>query len=255
MLGARDSECADGHAGAYEVTELSQDANLPRRRRWLIAAVLVVLVGGGVGLGVSISGGSAPAAPLSSEGVPLQQVPDLASADTTMSGAPVDGITCHNSFQQAIKYHIHVHVTSFVNGHQERIPAGAGIQAPRLVEHLANGSFVDNRFNGCLYALHVHTNDGIIHVESPTKGAFTLGHLFDIWQQPLSSEQVGPAMGTVVAFENGQRFTGSPRDIPLDRGADIQLDVGTPVVPFEPLRFNVIGLCGSGTQGCSSSPK
>ena len=237
------------------MTELSQDESAPRARHWLIAAVLVVLVAGGVGLGVWISGGSTPTATLSAEGVPIQQVPDLASADTTMSGAPVDGITCQNSFRQTIKYHIHTHVTIFVNGHQERIPAGAGIQAPRFDEHLANGLFVDNSFNGCLYVLHVHTNDGIIHVESPHKRAFTLGQFFDIWQQPLSSEQVGPAKGAVVAFENGKRFVGSPRDIPLEPGADIQLDVGTPVVPFAPLRFHVIGLCGSGTEGCSSSQK
>lgn len=213
----------------------------------------MIVVGLGVGLAFGVSGGGSSASSTEPEGVPIEHVPDLASADTTASGAPVDGITCRTSMEQGVKYHIHQHLAVFVNGRQLRIPAGAGIAAPRLEEHLASGLFVDNAFNGCLYFLHVHANDGIIHVESPSKRTFTLGQFFDIWQQPLGPDQVGPATGAVVAFENGKRFRGSPRDIPLLAQAVIQLDVGTPVVPFQPLQFNVIGLCGAGTRGCSTT--
>jgi hypothetical protein len=249
---------------AVPITELEPDdgasADRPTRRlgpfrrstTFLVLGALIV-VGLGVGVAFAVSGGGFSAPSSEPEGVPIEHVPDLASADTTASGAPVDGITCRTSMEQGVKYHVHQHMAVFVNGRQVRIPAGAGIAAPRLEEHLASGLFVDNAFNGCLYFLHVHVNDGIIHVESPLKRTFTLGQFFDIWQQPLGPDQVGPAKGVVVAFENGKRFPGSPRDIPLLAHAVIQLDVGTPVVPFQPVQFSVIGLCGAGTRGCSAT--
>jgi hypothetical protein len=222
-----------------------------RRRfpRWgMVLLAVIVLAGGGIGLGLGLSSHSTAPNP---EGVPIQNVPDLATAATTASGSPVDGITCRKSMDQAVGYHIHDHIDIFVNGQQRRIPAGAGIAAPRLAEHLTTGLFMDNSPEGCLYWLHVHSNDGILHIESPVHKTFTLGQFFDIWGQPLSSHQVGPARGPVTAFLNGQRFSGDPRDIPLLTHGTIQLDVGTPVVPFKSVQFNVSGLCGAGTLNCA----
>lgn len=222
-----------------------------RGRRLPVAVVAVVLLAGlGLGLGLSLAGGSSPAA--GPEGVPAQPGPDLAPASTTSAGAPVDGITCRTSQEQNVKYHIHVLVQIFVNGVQERLPAGAGIADPRFPEHLATGLFVDNSVNGCLYWLHVHAHDGVVHVESPYKHTFTLGQFFDIWQQPLGPDRVGPARGTVVAWEDGRRFSGNPRDIPLLEHGVIQLDVGSPVVAFRPVQFHVTGLCGAGTSSCAA---
>ena len=50
----------------------------------------------------------------------------------------------------------------------------------------------------CYYWLHTHTNDGVIHVESPTQRLYTLGDFFDIWRQPLSARRVGAATGTIT---------------------------------------------------------
>jgi hypothetical protein len=152
---------------------------------------------------------------------------------------------------QTDPYHVHAHVDIFVDGKQVRIPAGAGIVPPRVAQQIPGGLFVDSGEKDCLYWLHVHADDGIIHVEAPSKGNYTLGQFFDIWGQPLGTDQVGPAHGPVVAFFNGKRFTGNPRDIPLQSQADIQLDVGTPVVPFKPLTFKVTGLCST---SCSTIP-
>lgn len=221
---------------------------LPARRHGTRSHVLALFL---VGVVFGLSACSSAPAPSGPEGVAVENVRDLASANTTLSGAPVDGITCRTSAQQKVRYHIHTHLAIFVNGREERIPAGAGI-AQRFANHLANGLFVDNSFNGCLYWLHVHSDDGIIHIESPYKHTFTLGQFFDIWNQPLGPKQVGPAIGTVVAFENGKRFSGNPRDIPLLPQAVVQLEVGNPVVAFRPLQFKVNGLCGAGTQGCAA---
>src|SRR5579872_1404818 len=107
--------------------DLPAEAPQPRRRRVaLLAAAALVVVGLGVGLGVGLTGGS-PSAPLGPEGVPLQQVPDLASAGSTANGQPVDGMTCRKTMEQTVGYHIHAHLDIFVNGQQRRIPAGAGI--------------------------------------------------------------------------------------------------------------------------------
>lgn len=154
---------------------------------------------------------------------------------------------------QSVHFHIHVHLAIFVNGRQLRIPAGAGIAAPRLSEQLPAGLFMDNGVTGCLYWLHVHADDGIIHIEAPYKHTFTLGQFFDVWRQPLGPDQVGPATGTVVAFENGTRFAGNPRNIPLLSQAVVQLDIGTPVVPFQPLMFTVTGGCASNVTTCAAT--
>lgn len=226
----------------------------PRSKKsWLIAGA-VVIVATFVGVGLWLSVGSSPIA-YSPEGVALQNVPDLASPNTTATGAPVDGITCRMTQQQKVVWHIHILVDIYVRGRPVRIPAGAGIPAPRSVQHLADGLYVLNNFDNCLYWLHVHTNDGILHVESPYNQlhTFTLGQFFDIWQQPLSPTQVGPAKGTVVAFENGKRYTGDPHDIPLLPHGVIQLDVGTPVVAFQPRQFEVNGLCSVTSGGCGAT--
>jgi hypothetical protein len=236
--------------GAVCEDETEESRPLFRRPVLLILAGVLV-VGLAIGLGIGLTGGS-PSGPTGPEGVPLQQVPDLAPATTTAAGAPVDGITCRTTMQQTEGYHVHAHVDVFVNGQQRRIPAGAGIAGPRLPMQLTNGLFVDNNPKGCLYWLHVHSNDGIIHIEAPNKHTFTLGQFFDIWRQPLGPDQVGPAKGAVVAFVNGKRFAGDPRGIPLLSQAVIQLDVGSPVVPFRPLQFHVIGLCGGNTFRCGA---
>jgi hypothetical protein len=177
------------------------------------------------------------------EGVPVQNVPDLAPADTTVKGTPVDGITCTPTM--SIRFHIHVHLDIFVNGKQYRIPPAAGMKPPLIAKAVPGGIFYDNAPTGCVYWLHVHTDDGIIHVEAPQPMSFVLGEFFDIWNQPLSSTQVGPDKGPVVAFVNGKVFPGDPRNIPLLNHEVVQLDVGTPVVKFIPMTFNVTGLCST----------
>ena len=89
--------------------------------------------------------------------------------------------------------HVHTHLTIFVNGKQQVIPYGIGIPGAQA-ESLQGGPFVET--GSCFYWLHVHADDGIIHIESPnTSNTYTLGQFFDEWGQPLSSNQVGPATG------------------------------------------------------------
>jgi len=243
----------DDDAEEDVATEFGPD-DASERRRWApVALPLLILLLLGLGLGLWLALGGSGGASAGPEGVPIQNVPDLASANSTLNGSPIDGITCRTGNNQIVKYHLHDHVDIFVNGVQKRIPAGAGIAAPRLEEHLADGLFVDNNPKGCLYWLHVHTNDGILHIESPYKHTFTLGQFFEVWHQPLGPDQVGPARGKVVVFENGKQYEGNPRNVPLLPHAVIQLDVGTPVVAYQPTTFKVNGLCSASSTNCAVS--
>ena len=82
---------------------------------------------------------------------------------------PVDGIYCDALEQTA--YHIHAHLTIYINGKQVAIPQGIGIASDQ----------------SCFYWLHTHTSDGVVHIEFPKQGTPTLGNFLDIWGQSFHS--------------------------------------------------------------------
>lgn len=211
--------------------------------------VAILLVASGLAVWLSVGSSTLHVGP---EGVVVYNVPDLATASSTISGRTVDGISCRSEAKEVVKYHVHVHVAIYFNGDRERLPAGIGITNPHAVEQYPQGPFIDVGIYDCLYWLHTHVADGIVHVEAPAKQGFTLGQFFDIWNQPLSRHQVGPDKGRVVIFENGKRQSENPRSVPLIAHGDIQIDIGSPVVAFQPFTFKVTGGCGAGTNSCSS---
>jgi hypothetical protein len=135
----------------------------------------------------------------------------------------IDGIKCEVNEQ--LVYHIHAHLTIFVNGQSRQIPYGIGM-APPLQYNTTNGTYVNG--GQCFYWLHTHAADGIIHIESPTQTQYTLGQFFDMWGQTLKSGQVGPAVGALKMYVDGKPYTGDPRAITLGAHSQIQLDVGSP---------------------------
>ncbi|HXY28436.1 MAG TPA: hypothetical protein VEH82_09175 [Acidimicrobiales bacterium] len=172
-----------------------------------------------------------PATSPGPETIPVPNGPKLATLVNAATGQPVDGIECQAGEQTEV--HVHTHVTIFVNGQARVIPYGIGIPGAQAVQ-TAQGPFVQT--GSCFYWLHTHANDGIVHVESPSKSmSFSLGQFFDEWGVPLSSTQVGPATGPVTVFftapgEKTGIYTGDPRNLPLGDHYEIQLDVGSPVV-------------------------
>jgi hypothetical protein len=217
-------------------------ANAERRRRRLIwaAVVIVVLAVGGIIAGVTASSSgkkkatpsAAPSAALGGEGIAIQQGTPLAPLTTAAKGSTVQGVQCNNTEQVA--YHIHTHLAVYVNGALRPVAAGVGVVEPQNSDN-ANPPFYGA--SSCFYWLHVHTPDGVIHVESPTKDTYTLGQFFAIWGQPLTKTSVGPATGKLTVFVDGKPFTGDPATIKLGSREDIQIDVGTPV-PFQPVDWS-----------------
>lgn len=105
---------------------------------------------------------------------------------------------------------------------------------PYKLVNTAGGAYVSG--GSKFYWLRTHDETGIIHIESPQQRTFTLGDLFDIWHQPLSPTQVGPAAGQVAVLVNNHPAGGDPRAIPLGAHDVIQLNVDT-AEPFHPYTF------------------
>jgi len=223
------------------------EARRRRRRLWLGGLGAAVVAAAAVAITLAVTGGQAaggspasklaplhtlghlrpaPAAgPQGPEGVPIPGAPPLASTATAAAGQPVNGIHCQTSEQTL--FHIHAHLTIFVNGSPRQVPFGIGIPGAQT-QNTAAGPFVNT--GTCFYWLHSHAADGVIHIESPVRRVYTLGDFFDEWGLPLGPGQVGPAHGHVTALYNGRVHLGNPRDIPLAAHAQIQLEVGTPLV-------------------------
>lgn len=132
----------------------------------------------------------------------------------TGGNLPIDGIRC-DTMEGAVE-HVHSHVQIFNRGHALEVPAQIGIMP----------------IAGCLYWVHTHSADGIVHIEAPTMRAFTLGQFFDIWGQNLSRTQAGTvhaSRGRSLRFTvNGRAWSGDPRSIPLRDHEEIAIQNGPP---------------------------
>ena len=193
---------------ALEEARQAQQRRKRRLRQAAVGAAVVVLAGAGIGLGLGLSGsgsgspqagasggtgsgGTGSYAPLSSLGaltaapdpgplgpetVPIPAAAALAGTSAATAGQAIDGISCQTS-EQTI-FHIHTHLTLFVNGQPRQVPAGIGIP-DAVAQPTQAGPFVGS--GACFYWLHTHAADGIIHIESPVKRTYTLGEFFDEW--------------------------------------------------------------------------
>ena len=177
--------------------------------------------------------GPAPGSSASSTTTTVASGSLLAPAGATDQTSAVDGISC-NSTEQLV-FHIHAHLAIYVNGAMKLLPPGVGIGPPLQFQQTSAGPFVAS--GSCFSWLHTHDSSGVIHIESPVQRVYTLGDFFDIWGQPLSATQVGPAQGAVTATVNGSPFTGDPRSIPLNAHNVIQLDVGSTLPAPQPYTF------------------
>jgi hypothetical protein len=112
----------------------SKTASQRKTKRLIVIGLIVVAISIGIGFAVT-------------------SYKLLPSSDATLS---VDGIQCNASEQ--LLFHIHAHLSIFVNGQLMYIPPQMGIIPEK-----------------CIYWLHTHDESGIIHIESPIKADFTLG--------------------------------------------------------------------------------
>ena len=146
----------------------------------------------------------------------LLLAPQLSAQAPTMgaSGQTIDGISC--DAQEGQRIHIHQRLLIVDRGKSVAIPANVG--QPAQVR--------------CIYWLHTHTPDGIIHIEAPKDRSFTLGDFFRVWGQPLSRTVAATARArkgqTLKVWVNGKAYTGDPAKIALTAHEDIVIEAGPP---------------------------
>ena len=165
--------------------------------------------------------------------MPIPAGKALAPPGRLTPGTTIDGIRCAPLEQLA--FHVHAHLTIFIAGTARPVPAGVGIGPPLTGQMTPVGAFVTG--GSCISWLHTHAADGIIHIESPDERTYRLGQFFDLWRLPLGPTRIGPARGRVTAFLNGRRYGGNPRSLPLGAHAQIQLEIGRPLIAPQLIRF------------------
>jgi hypothetical protein len=193
---------------------------LPRRGRLgLLLCVALSGCGGGDSENpVSLPPRAAAVALPSGGAVGAVQWPEGNSA-AGGQGEPVAGLDCG---LMSTEYHVHAHLSIFVNGAMRQIPPHAGI-VPATATRAE-----------CTYPLHTHDGTGKIHVEAPASGRFTLGQFFAIWGQPLSSSNVAGVTGlpVVVYVADGgtvRRHEGDPGEIELSSHREITIQLGSAI--------------------------
>jgi hypothetical protein len=164
---------------------------------------------------------AASATPVVSLGPPASLIPapGFPSARPDGSYPSISRIGCDALEQTA--FHIHAHLAIRFGGELHSVPEGIGVRET------------------CLYWIHTHANNGVIHVEAPRDVAPTIGKFFDIWGEVLAPRQVidrplEPNEGLFV-FVDGRRYDGDPRGIALTDRMIVEIQVG--IAPFEPLPY------------------
>ena len=128
----------------------------------------------------------------------------------------INGITCDKN--EHTVYHTHTHLDIFVNGEASEVPGGIGIKP-----------------SDCLYWMHTHSADGVIHVESPQQRLMTLGDFFDIWAQTVQNVPQFPHIPTggnnlPAVYVNGEAVSssGNYRETKIYPNTEIALVYGSP---------------------------
>ncbi len=125
--------------------------------------------------------------------------------------------------QEGTVLHIHQHLDLFVNGRRVPVPADIGIDASA----------------GFLSPIHTHDASGVIHVESPVVGKFTLGEFFDVWGVRFTRSCIGSYCTsgdrTLRVYVNGHLATGDVRRIELTSHEEIAVVYGTPAEEPNPI--------------------
>jgi len=132
------------------------------------------------------------------------------------TGQQVQGLDCLPTMNET--YHVHSHLSIFLNGEALAIPGEIGIvETPH-----------------CFYSIHTHDHSGKLHVEAAAPGLFTLGQYFAIWGQPLGNTNVAGLVGLpVVVYVTDAgvvtEATGDWHDIELRSHREITIQIGTPI--------------------------
>jgi hypothetical protein len=195
------------------------------RLRWLRFAIPAALLVGLVGFYQLYRSGSPSTGPIY---LPSLTVSDPSSLPGIQTGQPpwsagtaglrdrlrALGLPALGSEGTAL--HTHEHLDVFVHGRPVTVRADIGI----------------DRTAGFISPLHTHDQSGVIHVESATTRAFSLGQFFDVWGVRFTRDCLGGLCDsggeTLRVFVDGHEATGDPRRLELFAHEEIVVAFGTP---------------------------
>lgn len=141
---------------------------------------------------------------------------------TGAHGETIDSLQCYPGVDPPQNYHVHSHLSIFLDDVALSIPEDIGILTLSPTQK-------------CIYTLHTHDHSGKLHVEAPAPGDFTLGQFFAIWGQPLRPDNVAGLTGKPIVIyitdHNGvvTEATGDWGDIQLLSHREITIQVGAPI--------------------------
>ena len=151
--------------------------------------------------------------------VGIRHWPDGDTA-TGAQGQPVGTFECFPTMPDT--YHVHTHLSIFLDGVALAVPADVGIVG-------------ENTPTECFYPVHTHDRSGKIHIEAAAPGLFTLGQFFAIWGQPLGPDNVAGLTGKPIVIyvtdQNGvvTQAAGNWGGLELLSHREITIQVGPPV--------------------------
>ena len=154
--------------------------------------------------------------------VPIGRGPDHrpgALSAATRRARPVGRLRCSRT--GAPRFGVHIEV--FGRRRTVIVPGGVGVAPPW------RGRPPYVRAGRCSYPARTREPTGVVEVERGTR--VTLGNLFDLWGQPLGRRRVAAVRGRIRVWVGGRPWDGDPRDIVLERQAQIVIseDARVPV--------------------------
>lgn len=99
------------------------------------------------------------------------------------------------------------------------VPAGIGV----------------SRARACTYPVRTTTPTGVLELDASR--SLRLGDFFSIWGRRLDSKHLLSFAGAVRAYVAGKRWRGDVRAVPLQRHAEIVIEVGPYVPPHTSFLF------------------
>jgi len=134
-------------------------------------------------------------------------------AFTSPSGsASTDSTVQCNVSEQGI-YHIHAHLSTYIDEQRVLLPKNIGIT------------------RSCIYWLHTHDPNGIVHVEAPKQDTFTLGTFLQFWRQQVYEVQYPIEFTSTQGWKvyvNGKPYSGDFNHLKLSNHLLITLAYNSP---------------------------
>jgi hypothetical protein len=196
--------------GRQERERLLREAAKRTRQRRIRIAVVVGLVVAAIAA-VAITGGSERPVEPSLPG--LQTGPAPWGPNPTQLRARLRAIGLPALSAEGTVVHTHSLLQIYVFGDPEPVPANIGV----------GRAFIS--------PIHTHDDTGIVHVESPTLGTFTLGKVFDVWGVRFTETCIGIYCtgegNRLRVFVDGEPYQGDPRGLELAQHQDIVMAYGT----------------------------